>query len=64
MGLLEVCHCAKCGEKFYSPWTDDEAAAEYEETFNKPLRPGEAVVLCDTCYKEAIKLFKAGAFLE
>lgn len=42
--------CADCGKTFPKGWSDEEAAVERDRDF--PGMPdGEAVVVCDDCYR-------------
>lgn len=42
--------CAVCKEEFTSTWSDEEAKAELDKTFDVPVE--ECVVVCDDCYSE------------
>jgi DNA-directed RNA polymerase subunit RPC12/RpoP len=42
--------CARCGEEFINNWSEEEAEAEYERLFGRPLDRDRAVVLCDDCH--------------
>lgn len=44
--------CANCLETFGKDWTDEEAAAEYDEVF--PDAVGAVDVVCDDCYNKMI----------
>jgi hypothetical protein len=41
--------CAACGESCLSSWSEEEAQAEYEQTFPTYPERGKASV-CDDCY--------------
>ena len=44
--------CARCGDECLSDWSEEEARAEYEMNFGRPLKEGEAVEICDDCYRK------------
>lgn len=43
--------CAECGFTFEPSWSDEEAKAEAARNY-PGLRPEEAAVVCDNCFKE------------
>lgn len=45
----ETYACAGCGGTFAKGWTDGEALAEFEYTFDDYAGPVE--VVCDDCYR-------------
>lgn len=42
--------CNICGDVFDSDRPDEEAEAEFERNFGRPLNPDEAMVICGDCY--------------
>jgi len=42
--------CSECGGTFESGWTEEEALAEFRQTFGREKRDDDAEV-CDECYK-------------
>jgi hypothetical protein len=43
--------CASCGEKCYSPWSEEQAIAEYERVTGKTWKAEEVIEICDDCYR-------------
>jgi hypothetical protein len=43
--------CSRCGDRCLSSWSEEEARAEYEMNFGRRLKQGEAVEICDDCYR-------------
>ena len=46
--------CANCGNIYEFGWSDEEAKAEAETNFGKPVDEwvGGAAVVCDDCYQK------------
>lgn len=46
--------CAHCGNVYEYGWSEEEAKAEAESTFGKPVEEwvGGAAVICDDCYQK------------
>lgn len=46
--------CDECGETFTAEWSDEEARAEFRQTFGREKTDDDAEV-CDDCYKEIME---------
>ena len=46
--------CANREKDFESKWSDEEAAAEFEQTFYRPPDERDGIV-CDDCYQRIMK---------
>ena len=46
--------CDMCGGVFEKGWPDEEAKAEAEQNFGKPVEQWneEAAIICDDCYQK------------
>lgn len=49
MAKAKTYMCSGCGNEFESDWTDEDAAAEFEQNFGHSDR-SNAVAVCDDCY--------------
>jgi len=43
--------CEYCGGTFQRTWTDEESLAQTKADFGIHVRPDDAAIICDDCYK-------------
>ena len=49
--------CSHCGIKFNSSWSDEEANAEFNKTFDG-FDITDSDVVCEDCYKKIMNLLR------
>lgn len=50
--------CSECGGHFTAEWPDEEAQAEFRETFGREMDPSVDAEVCDDCYRSIMHAHK------